>query len=234
MEFGRGAGAEQLSWTTAGRSDSSIYLLDEALARHDLPVEVPRALPVDIPKAIPVKVGRLGRLSSLASRSKATLGNKLAADAERICQTGAVRVKPDRLLCYRGVKAALLCNGIILSGKDRGGAYAWQAADKLAKDSRFQEIRVDRSGQEGQNLYGLSQAGKLAAPRFADRRGRLQSLEHLPAGAIVVWGKGQTPEAGLKYGHISIALGDGREASDRFRPQMQNLPVHCRIFLPRT
>lgn len=56
------------------------------------------------------------------------------------------------------------------------------------------------------------------------------NLRALPAGAIVVWGKGSS-----RSGHISVALGDGREASDHITSQMT---YHyggspARIFLPR-
>jgi len=41
------------------------------------------------------------------------------------------------------------------------------------------------------------------------------NIRSLPAGAIVVWGKGSS-----RSGHISVALGDGREASDDIAQQM--------------
>merc|ERR1711981_949876 len=44
-------------------------------------------------------------------------------------------------------------------------------------------------------------------------------LVSLPAGAIVVWGTGQAAGGG----HISIALGDGNEASDHIIPQTTSL-----------
>jgi len=56
-------------------------------------------------------------------------------------------------------------------------------------------------------------------------------LRNLPAGAVVVWGKtGASP-----YGHISVALGNGREASDYTGPQMTSLRGHTnfRVFMPK-
>ena len=41
------------------------------------------------------------------------------------------------------------------------------------------------------------------------------TLTSLPSGAIVVWGKGSS-----RSGHISVSLGDGREASDHIAYQM--------------
>ena len=194
------------------------------------PVEIRRAIPVGkIPRAIPVRETR--GLSQLGGRDRSPLAARLAADAERVCRTEAVRVKPDRMLCYRGVKAALLSNGIVLKGKDNGGAYAYQAADKLAQHPRFQEMQMERNLPRGADMADLYRAGKLPAPTFRDGRGKVRPLSALPAGAIVVWD--QNVKGGLKSGHISVALGDGREASDRFRPQFENLPAGCRVFLPR-
>ncbi len=53
-------------------------------------------------------------------------------------------------------------------------------------------------------------------------------LDKLPAGAVVIWGQGQ----GLPHGHISVALGDGREASSRVRKQL-HLNTEFHVFLPK-
>ena len=84
----------------------------------------------------------------------------------------------------------------------------------------------------GTFLYGSSAymaADQLAAhPRFTEVWGR--SLPALPAGAVVVWGRGSSA-----HGHISIALGDGREASDHIAQQMTYHygGAGARVFLPR-
>lgn len=53
-------------------------------------------------------------------------------------------------------------------------------------------------------------------------------LKKLPPGAVVVWNRG----GGHEHGHISIALGDGREASDVLRQQITNYGTSYRVFLP--
>lgn len=55
-------------------------------------------------------------------------------------------------------------------------------------------------------------------------------LPKLPAGAIVVWGKTSVSP----HGHISIALGDGRESSDHLAKQMTSLRGHTNfsVFMP--
>lgn len=54
-----------------------------------------------------------------------------------------------------------------------------------------------------------------------------QSLTNLPAGAIVVWENGN----GHPHGHISIALGDGREASDHIQSQTVNYGTQYHVFI---
>ena len=69
-------------------------------------------------------------------------------------------------------------------------------------------------------LYGHSRFTEISA---ADLRG-------LPAGAVVVWSRGSSD-----HGHISIALGDGREASDHVAAQMTSHygGGSARVFIPR-
>lgn len=55
-----------------------------------------------------------------------------------------------------------------------------------------------------------------------------EDLKKLPPGAIVVWNRG----GGHEHGHISIAMGDGREASDVMRQQITNYGTSYRVFLP--
>ena len=84
-------------------------------------------------------------------------------------------------------------------GVNLTGASAYQAADQLAQTGRFREVQVSR-----------------------------EQLRSLPAGAVVVWNRGN----GRRHGHISIAMGDGREASDRIRRQITNYPNSYRVFIP--
>ncbi|MGI5844961.1 MAG: hypothetical protein ACOX9B_12400 [Candidatus Xenobium sp.] len=79
------------------------------------------------------------------------------------------------------------------------GASAYMAADQLATKKEFREVKVSQA-----------------------------DLKNLPAGAIVVWNKGN----GHPHGHISISLGDGREVSDLVRNQITNYGTSYRVFLP--
>ena len=85
-------------------------------------------------------------------------------------------------------------------------------------------------------LYGNS--AYESADQFAKRgefteiKGLTGSdLPKLPAGAIVVWGK----TAASPHGHISVALGNGQEASDHLASQITSLrgANNFRVFMPK-
>ena len=85
----------------------------------------------------------------------------------------------------------------------------------------------------GRFLYGMH--AYMAASQLASRKDLFVevsagNLTSLPAGAIVVWGKGNT-----KSGHISIAQGNGMETSDFIGPQMTSHygGASARVFLPK-
>jgi hypothetical protein len=74
-------------------------------------------------------------------------------------------------------------------------------------------------------------ADQLAASsRFEEIRVSRDQLAKLPAGAVVVWGKTDASP----HGHISVALGDGREASDHVSSQLTSLrgAENYRVFMP--
>lgn len=76
-------------------------------------------------------------------------------------------------------------------------------------------------------------ADQLAnSSRFKEVKVGPGELKKLPPGAIVVWGQtGASP-----HGHISVALGDGREASDHIQQQMTSLrgSQNYRVFIPQS
>jgi hypothetical protein len=86
----------------------------------------------------------------------------------------------------------------------------------------------------GVNLSGGSAyqaAGQLAnrPDRFKEVSVSRAQLKQLPPGAVVVWNR----SPGKPHGHISIATGDGREASDKIRNQITNRPASYRVFIPK-
>ena len=89
---------------------------------------------------------------------------------------------------------------------------------------------IDRqSGKFLTGRHAYMAADQLAARKDLFREVPAQDLSRLPAGAVVVWGQGNS-----ESGHISIALGDGREASDHVDRQMQRHygGASARVFLP--
>jgi hypothetical protein len=86
---------------------------------------------------------------------------------------------------------------------------------------------------------GINGIGAASAYMVADQLAKHQKfkevqvsrdqLKSLPAGAIVVWGQ----SAGHQHGHISVALGDGREASDHVQGQITGMAGSTlRVFIP--
>lgn len=74
-------------------------------------------------------------------------------------------------------------------------------------------------------------ADQLArSDRFREVQVAPDQLRDLPAGAVVVWGRTDASP----HGHISVALGDGREASDHIQNQMTSLrgATNYRVFVP--
>lgn len=76
-------------------------------------------------------------------------------------------------------------------------------------------------------------ADQLAAmpDKFQEVSVSPDELRNLPRGAVVVWGQtGASP-----HGHISVALGDGREASDHVQSQITSLrgASNYRVFIPQ-
>ena len=98
--------------------------------------------------------------------------------------------------CLRWVSNDLERHGVCVHG-----CSAYQAADQLAHNNKFQEASGIRNDQ----------------------------LKKLPPGAVVVWDRGP----GHPHGHISVAGGNGMEASDRVRPQITNYGTSFRVFLPK-
>ncbi len=64
--------------------------------------------------------------------------------------------------------------------------------------------------------------------RFQEVKVSKDQLKSLPAGAVVIWDKG----SGLPHGHISVSLGNGREASSTVRDQLR-LSTNFHVFVPK-
>ena len=115
------------------------------------------------------------------------------------------------------VRASLRINGGSRRSTSRCYEYVADAVD----------ISIGRF-LSGRHAYMA--ASQLASKKDLFTEVSASNLAGLPAGAIVVWGKGNT-----ESGHISIALGDGQESSDFVGPQMMSHygGAGARVFLPK-
>ncbi len=72
------------------------------------------------------------------------------------------------------------------------------------------------------------QSGQGMGAHFKEVSVSRDELPSLPPGSIVVW----EPSEGHQHGHISIALGDGRESSDYIGKQMTSRDANYHVFIP--
>ena len=151
---------------------------------------------------------------------------------------------PQRDAAMAAKSAPPAARHVAAAGRPAGGATAFgqRVADAASRIARARGTTgwcykgvADALEQAGVTVTGGSAymaADQLARnPRFLEARVDASQLGKLPAGAVVVWGKtGPSP-----HGHISVALGDGREASDHIAGQMTSLRGYrnARVFLPR-
>lgn len=118
-----------------------------------------------------------------------------------------------------GKKLAEIARAEATDGDSKGGLCYRDVGRSLAK------IGIQVSGASA-----YMAADQLARnPKVQEVKVGREELTRLPAGAIVVWDRGK----GHVHGHISIATGDGKEASDLMRNQITNYGTAFRVFMPR-
>jgi hypothetical protein len=129
-------------------------------------------------------------------------------------------------------------NGVLPGGTASGQNLA-QAAERTANTMGstglcYRGVKRSVAQATGVQLTGTSAyqaAGQLAnSGRFREVNVGQNQLRNLPPGAVVVWGR--TPQS--RHGHISVALGGGREASDHVQRQITSLrgASNYRVFVP--
>ncbi len=90
---------------------------------------------------------------------------------------------------------------------------------------------VQATGVQLSGRSAYMAADQLArSDRFREVQVSPAQLRELPPGAVVVWGRTDRSP----HGHISVALGDGREASDHIAQQITSLrgASNYRVFIP--
>jgi peptidoglycan hydrolase-like protein with peptidoglycan-binding domain len=151
----------------------------------------------------------------------------------------------DKLLAKLGVapqgesRAPVVAGSEVIAGSSQAGSNLASRVRSIAMSRNttgkcYSAVADAVDAEVGRFLYGNSAymaADQFAAhPGFKEMNVSASKLRELPAGAVVVWGKtGVSP-----HGHISIALGDGREASDHIDVQRTQLRGHTnvRVFIP--
>lgn len=117
------------------------------------------------------------------------------------------------------------------TGQEMATAAARHARGRGGRCFRYVADVLDRFGVVLKGRSAWMAAGQLARhAKMAEVKGlSTGELPKLPAGAVVVWNRGN----GHLHGHISVSLGDGREASDVIRPQSTDYGTSFRVFVPR-
>ena len=118
----------------------------------------------------------------------------------------------------------------------RRAHWSERTASFRQQDGRcYSAVKIAIKLATGLRLTGASAymaADQLArSGLFVELDVRPAELATLPAGAVVVWDRTRHSP----HGHISVTLGDGREVSSQFRPQLTRLhgAVNYRVFRPR-
>lgn len=110
--------------------------------------------------------------------------------------------------------------------------YAENTATAMGSKGWCYKGVANSLAKAGVNVHGASAymaADQLAQNgKFNEVTVSKNDLKSLPAGAVVVWDKC----SGHPHGHISVALGDGREASDHVQTQITNYGPRYRVFMP--
>jgi hypothetical protein len=156
-----------------------------------------------------------------------------SANAPRGSGAAASTTEPAKASGSPGARAAgaqrasSTSGGAQVSGASlSGSAFGNQVADAAERSAR----RLNTVGQcalgvnnaltsvgVGGRGHAYQKAEQLAQnPRFREVNVSAGQLPNLPRGAVVVWGKSDAKP----WGHVSVALGGGREASDHIQNQI--------------
>lgn len=154
-----------------------------------------------------------GGSSGGTSPSTDTSGSSSSSSSGGSTDAGALTGGSDT-----GKKLAEIAKAEATNGDSSGGWCYRDVGRSLAK------IGINVSG--GSAYMAADQLAKN--PKVKEVKVSQGDLAKLPAGAIVVWDRG----AGHEHGHISIATGDGKEASDLMRNQITNYGTSFRVFMP--
>lgn len=142
-------------------------------------------------------------------------------------------------LLGRNTLRALESPNAISGHSTKTGKRLAKTAERVARHMRSTGWCFKGAGSAIYQATGVSLWGRSAymaanqlekSPKFKEVKVSSNKLKKLPPGAVVVWNKTRRSP----HGHISIALGNGLEASDHVARQMTSLRGYQnhRVFLP--
>ncbi|MFN8612330.1 MAG: hypothetical protein U0931_32590 [Vulcanimicrobiota bacterium] len=244
------AGTPGLSLTVTSLTFGAPSLSDAASCRCGAPAGLSQPLAGLSPFGQP---GAVDPMSQAMLRTEMMMNQTLMQLMQLMVQLMANRGQQSAGAASAGSASASSSeSGSSSAGGSSGGSSAsagmpgaTATGSKLAEIARTEASNGDSSGglcyrdvgrdlaKVGINVSGASAymaADQLARnPKVKEVKVSQADLPKLPAGAIVVWDKG----AGHEHGHISIATGDGKEASDLMRNQITNYGTSFRVFMPQ-
>lgn len=156
--------------------------------------------------------------------------------------SGTVKQKVEESSVIQGIQSSSISPSALQTTLD---GYNAQAGQKIAQSAHTVDGTtgwcLKGVNDSLQRIYGkrLSynsayqaipelQSGQGMGEHFREVSVSRDELSSLPAGAIVVW----EASPGHEHGHISIALGDGRESSDHITSQMTSRDANFHVFIP--
>lgn len=164
---------------------------------------------------------------------------KLSGDIELLIQIKALKEQEQSKIAGTASTPSYSTDGTTYSGNLPSNTTLASAAESMANSMGTTGWCLKGVNNTLEQVYGFRlsyNSAYQAIPALQSRGDFVEvtnqyesasDLVNLPAGAIVVWEN----SSNHPHGHISIALGDGREASDHIQNQTTNYGTQYHVFI---
>lgn len=164
---------------------------------------------------------------------------KLSGDIELLAQIKALKEQEQSKIAGTASTPSYSTGGTTYSGNLPSNTTLASAAESMANSMGTTGWCLKGVNNTLEQVYGFRlsyNSAYQAIPALQSRGDFVEvtnqyesasDLVNLPAGAIVVWEN----SSNHPHGHISIALGDGREASDHIQNQTTNYGTQYHVFI---
>lgn len=164
---------------------------------------------------------------------------KLSGDIELLAQIKALKEQEQSKIAGTASTPSYSTGGTTYSGNLPSNTALASAAESMANSMGTTGWCLKGVNNTLEQVYGFRlsyNSAYQAIPALQSRGDFVEvtnqyesasDLVNLPAGAIVVWEN----SSNHPHGHISIALGDGREASDHIQNQTTNYGTQYHVFI---